>query len=753
MERPKKSFFSIVSILAIFILAVIFFWPNLTQPGIAFTPTVGTNDLTDQQYAFRFFLSQSLREKKLPLWSSRASNGFPFLAESQMGFFYPLNLFLSFLSVILATNLNILLSFFLTGLFTYFYLIELDLSGLSSLFGAIVFCFSGFLLSHQVNLNILNVVTWFPLQCLLVEKMLARCKKPNPTSRDSLFIIHYSLFMGLTFALQFLAGHPETAFYIIFFLLGYVLFRKAKLMPFFLMAVFLGIALAAVQLLPTWEFVRNSTRAWDLLPQVNFPIRSLISFILPFYFWNPEITPTAFDQNGWPFYERYGYVGILPLLFAFFTTIWWFSNLERPLAAEIKERIFLVGFFLATLFISLFLSFGNNTPFGFLFNLFLFRLFRAPVRFLLLVDFSIAVLAAVGFDELGSRGWGLGVRVKNFFSKRFTSYTLIILVFFDLFSHGRKLYQIVPAQKWYQVPKVVGYFKKYAPEARIAHENYYFPRKKTFLEKKDLPQTLSNLRNLLPGFNNLLYDLDVVTVAADYAGLKIAHFNKMESDLVFNLPSYPTLGGVGLTDDYFRLARLMGVTHLVFAKEIVSDKVEKVYSVGFKNGQDPINVYRLRNFLPLAFVVYSAEFHPSDLIVKKKIVEGTFDPEKTVLISAEKPAHSEKLEIFEAKLGKARVVKKEEARVKVEVEAEDEGFLVLLNAFYPGWEAFIDGREIKIFRANYAFWAIPVEKGSHNIIFSYQPESFKLGILISTASLIFFLVAIAYQRFITKSCR
>ncbi|KKR10968.1 MAG: hypothetical protein UT40_C0042G0002 [Candidatus Woesebacteria bacterium GW2011_GWA1_39_21b] len=73
------------------------------------------------------------------------------------------------------------------------------------------------------------------------------------------------------------------------------------------------------------------------------------------------------------------------------------------------------------------------------------------------------------------------------------------------------------------------------------------------------------------------------------------------------------------------------------------------------------------------------------------------------------------------------------------MEADGNSFLFLSETFYPGWKAYVDGQEEKIFRANYIFQSIFIPKGEHNIRFIYQPVSFKIGLVLSSATLIFLL--------------
>ena len=71
----------------------------------------------------------------------------------------------------------------------------------------------------------------------------------------------------------------------------------------------------------------------------------------------------------------------------------------------------------------------------------------------------------------------------------------------------------------------------------------------------------------------------------------------------------------------------------------------------------------------------------------------------------------------------------------IQTAANEDGILVLADSFYPGWDAYVDGKKAKIFKANHFFRAVPIPKGEHRIEFRYQPQSFKLGLIISLISL------------------
>jgi hypothetical protein len=67
-------------------------------------------------------------------------------------------------------------------------------------------------------------------------------------------------------------------------------------------------------------------------------------------------------------------------------------------------------------------------------------------------------------------------------------------------------------------------------------------------------------------------------------------------------------------------------------------------------------------------------------------------------------------------------------RLQLFAKSREDSLLVLSDTYYPGWKAVVDGNTKKIYRADYAFRAIPLSAGPHQVEFVYDPTSFKLGI-------------------------
>ena len=89
-------------------------------------------------------------------------------------------------------------------------------------------------------------------------------------------------------------------------------------------------------------------------------------------------------------------------------------------------------------------------------------------------------------------------------------------------------------------------------------------------------------------------------------------------------------------------------------------------------------------------------------------------------------------------------------RSVISIDSTANGFLVISDSWYPGWVASVDGNEVPIYKADYAFRAIPVPQGSHKVEFHYEPISFKIGLIISGASLFTLTVIWIFRKQIYK---
>ncbi len=80
-------------------------------------------------------------------------------------------------------------------------------------------------------------------------------------------------------------------------------------------------------------------------------------------------------------------------------------------------------------------------------------------------------------------------------------------------------------------------------------------------------------------------------------------------------------------------------------------------------------------------------------------------------------------------------------RAELEVTLESPGLVVLADVYYPGWELTIDGKAAPIFRVNRLMKGAAVTAGKHHLVYTYDPQSFRVGKIISLLGLVVMVLA------------
>jgi hypothetical protein len=75
-------------------------------------------------------------------------------------------------------------------------------------------------------------------------------------------------------------------------------------------------------------------------------------------------------------------------------------------------------------------------------------------------------------------------------------------------------------------------------------------------------------------------------------------------------------------------------------------------------------------------------------------------------------------------------------QVVIEADLDEPGYLVLSDAWYPGWRAMVDGDRVCLCRANLLFRAVALEPGQHRVVFAFRPFTVVLGAIVSMIGII-----------------
>ncbi|PJF46750.1 MAG: hypothetical protein CUN48_12165 [Candidatus Thermofonsia Clade 3 bacterium] len=384
-------------------------WPSvlvLLVLGATWKLTLGDRiiargDLLLYFYPLRDYASQAIREGRLPLWNPYTFMGAPFLANSQVGFFYPFNVLTAWLPVERAVSWNIALHLAIAALGAYALARRgFALGRLAAFAGAVTFGLGGYLGAQVEHLNQLQALAWLPLSALIVVRTVERASWSAGVAA-----------LALVLALQILAGHMQSL-YISLVTLGLIAlilamaglwrsrplsvkatFRAATPLCVVVTAAILAAAICGIQLLPTLELSRESARAGGL------PFNEAASFS-----WRPWVAARALMPTyGDPLFPEYvAYLGAgglaLALLGGLEIRDWRLgvqarAEAQSPTSNLLPLILVVIGFVLAL---------GLATPlFGVLYRFMPgFNLFRAQARWLVVFALGAAMLVAFGVQRL-----------------------------------------------------------------------------------------------------------------------------------------------------------------------------------------------------------------------------------------------------------------------------------------------------------------------------------------------------------------
>ena len=96
--------------------------------------------------------------------------------------------------------------------------------------------------------------------------------------------------------------------------------------------------------------------------------------------------------------------------------------------------------------------------------------------------------------------------------------------------------------------------------------------------------------------------------------------------------------------------------------------------------------------------------------------------------------------------GKIYDIVVEDNWVLCKVESSAGAFLNHAQSYYPGWVCYIDGEKTTIYKVNGIIQGVYVPEGEHEVLFRYEPKSFKLGALISVATLLLSIIYLIFEK-------
>jgi hypothetical protein len=163
----------------------------------------------------------------------------------------------------------------------------------------------------------------------------------------------------------------------------------------------------------------------------------------------------------------------------------------------------------------------------------------------------------------------------------------------------------------------------------------------------------------------------------------------------------------------YELGRFLGLSQVTSPSNIVVWQHRTNYMPMITAGQSPVFAQAAENL--------------------KLIISTNFIPEKVVCFEPETRG-----DVGDVMSGAARIVSHRVTAhaVTAEVEAVGPSLVVLAQTYYPRWKAYVDGRPVKLLRANHAFQAVRVSAGKHRVELRYEDTLFYAGSIVSLLSFV-----------------
>ncbi len=730
-ERP-----GVLWALLLLALVLLFMERALLPPvGVA----LGGWDVRGLFYPWLSTAREAVLSGRLPLWDASLFGGYPFLANPQVGFFYPPAWLAILLPTRIGLSLYVALHLWLAGLGMLLFVRQMGGTWLGVGLAALTFAFSGFMAARIFagHLGLIATDAWLPWMLLATHRTFRRGDVPS------------AVIAGVPFGLAILAGHTTSLIYVGMVWLGFVLWLLITrqvgwaVLRQLAIALAVGLALSAVQTLPFLEFSRVSSRSAD--PSFEFatgfslPPVHLITFLIPDFFGEPIHAGYWSVPN---FEELTYYVGVLPLI---------------GLLVALRRPTRLTWFYVGLIAFGVLVALGS---YGFLYRLLYdllppFRLARAPARAAFLFVFGASALlgevitrlqrhedrgrilsrvmpvigAIVGVAGLAATGAVFAAQHPTDTSGRLWhqagGWTIVTLL---LAIGGALLWQLSHMDTSPSAERSRPTWLPIGLILVLLTDLWLFGFKLIRLESMAPAAIWSDAKQMIGDTQQRVLPWGVSIFEQNGAGQvglnSIFGYNALEvaSNQAF---------AASIPDPRSTAYDILGVEYVV-AGVPLDQYTQGDRPLGLVGNIGPTWVYRRDRVLPIARLVYDFEAIPSTEAAIARVHAPDFDPAATAILSADPGCD---IGPAPATPGTARILEAQDGRWLIETRSDAPALLVLSETAYPGWQAAVEGESIQPLTAYTAVKAVCVPTGAHRVEWIYSGSIYWAGAGVSLAAL------------------
>ncbi|MBI5206269.1 MAG: YfhO family protein [Candidatus Firestonebacteria bacterium] len=782
INKDSKKYYTLFVCLFFILLSLILY------SNILFTnEMINARDIIADHFYGRSGFHKEFKYFNHPLWSNVKQLGLDespnFLSPHIPDMFF----FLKALPVPVSFAWQMVTFITLGGIFMYLFCRKLGLSYFSSMAAGLFFSMSSELVTYMNagHYSKVIMISYIPLILFFLEKGFQDRK------------IFNFLITGFIIGYVFFYRQDQIIFYICLLVAYYTIFRLYyiytedtekdinlvnKLFWYsFIMTIFL-FAIISITLLPALSWGGQTDRAGGVSYEFgvtwSMPPEELLAYFFPKIF--GLSSPNMMDPNKikvfyWgrmPFTQTSSYLGIFPLFFALLA----FLN-NRKKYVKIFGILILVVFPLAM---------GGFTPiYNLVFKLPGFKMFRVPRAILCIIPVAVSVMAGFGcewfFEKMSE---DKKVKIKKILYKLVIGWVVVVIFTISGWIFKENMLEIfannIRGDNW-ALFRYSNYLMKY---------NYFYESLVSFIIISGIIIIWSLLRNYPEIPENILKAICVIVFVIDVGMInekfistipveQLDAFNNIPKGMQFikdkekdnSIFSYRVFPNVSRALEYNRSNSWTAHFQIIEGYTGVRNKLytEFMQNVSLDN--------RLLDIMNIKYIALDRQIIPyKDLIPKMKLGDYIIGYVDNDVIILENPRARERIHVVykymvaagpgavftrlknisynplttivleenpeEAKLTSETPLEKEKIEIKkifpgsydINIEMPESGFLVFSDTYYPGWKAYIDGKEARIYKTDYLVSSVFVQKGKHQVEMLFKPAPFIIGAWISGIS-------------------
>ncbi|MDP2807453.1 MAG: YfhO family protein [bacterium] len=533
----------------------------------------------------------------------------------------------------------------------------------------------------------------------------------------------------------------------------------------------LGFSLYAVQALPLQSYLKFSPRGQDkgyqFATSYSMPPEEIINIVWPEF--SGLIDKDSGDRPTHWYWGRRDlklhteYIGVIPVLLALIGLIY---------SKRKKLKLFFVFFGIFALIV----AFGGFTPLYYLVYYLIpgMSKFRSPAMIFNLFSFAAAVLAAAGVQTLidghfnkklfnglliglgaalalgfvftgakdgmtsmlsgfAARGWGAqalwqgyGEMVKGYW----IAFVILLLGALLVWMLAKRK---VPLTWWAVITGLLIFAELWRVDAKfmkvVSPDDYFSKDEVVRILERD-----KSLYRVMPlqvhQQGNYLTLFGFQTVGGEHPN-PLRRYNEFVGiNAQRLLPDFHNI----LDMNGLNFMSILGVKYLLLQQPLNHPDFT-IYDSCY-GGQ--VKIYQYKKALPRAWLAGNYEVITNETEILERIKQAGFDPSRTVILEE----HPVGFVSDKQAQGSVIIDEYQPNQIKISVEALAPAIMVVSENHYPAWQAYLDGKPVKTYRADYTFRAVVVPAGKHNVEFKYQSKPFKTGLAISLISALLVILGI-----------